>query len=233
MIAVIQSLSLPFGQLADRGFISPMLKALLGAVIAFAGIFWLADAGVAALTAGEGWWSTLARLFGAALVLVASVWLFVPVTLAIAGLFLEEVAAAVEAKHYPWLPPASGASVLAQGWAGLVLALQVLGLTLVVLPVVLMLPPVGVILLWVLASVSLGYGFFEAVAQRRMSVTESRVLRRQWRMPVLAVGAGLGLMASVPGLNLLVPVIGTAAMTHLMHRLRRPASGFPVSRPSA
>jgi len=219
MIAVIQSLTLPFGQLADRGFLLPLLKAILGAVIAFAGVFWLADAGVAALTAGDGWWSTLARLFGAALVLVASVWLFVPVTLAIAGLFLEEVAEAVEAKHYPWLPPADGASVLAQGWAGLVLALKVLGLTVIVLPLVLMLPPIGVVLLWVIGAVSLGYGFFEAVAQRRMSVADSVVLRQRWKWPVLGVGAGLAIMASVPGLNLLVPVLGTAAMTHLMQKL--------------
>ncbi|MFC7539957.1 hypothetical protein ACFQU2_11535 [Siccirubricoccus deserti] len=37
-------------------------------------------------------------------------------------------------------------------------------------------------------------------------------------MPVLGLGAVLAAMALVPGLNLLVPVLGTAAMTHLMHR---------------
>ena len=47
------------------------------------------------------------------------------------------------------------------------------------------------------------------------------VLRWQREFPVLGIGALLSAMALVPGLNLLVPVLGTAAMTHLLHRGRR------------
>lgn len=219
MNAIIPSLTLPFRQLGDAAFLGPLAKGMLGALIAFAGLIWLADWGVSSLLAGGGWWATLARVFGALLVLASAIWLFVPVVLALAGLFLDEVAAAVEARFYPYLPPATGASLLGQGWAGLVLGLQVLGLTVIVLPLVLLLPPFGVVLLWAVAAVSFGRGFFEAVAQRRMSVEASKVLRRRWNWPVLAVGAVLAAMASVPGLNLLIPVVGTAAMTHLLHRL--------------
>jgi uncharacterized protein involved in cysteine biosynthesis len=35
---------------------------------------------------------------------------------------------------------------------------------------------------------------------------------------VLGVGAVLAGIALIPGLNLIVPVLGTAAMTHLLHR---------------
>lgn len=221
MNAVLASLSLPFRQLGDGPFLAPLAKGLAGAVLCFAGLVWLADWGVAHLLAGQGWWATLARLFGAALVLASAIWLFVPVAIALAGLFLDEVAAAVEARFYPNLPPPRGASLLAQGWAGLALGLKVLGLTVIVLPLVLLAPPFGLALLWLLGAVSLGFGFFEAVAQRRMSVAESRLLGRRWRGRVLAVGAGLAALAYVPGMNLLIPVLGTAAMTHLLQRLPR------------
>jgi uncharacterized protein involved in cysteine biosynthesis len=68
------------------------------------------------------------------------------------------------------------------------------------------------------AALSLGYGLFDGVAQRRMSVDQSRRLRRKMRLPVLAVGGVLAAMALVPIMNLLVPILGTAAMTHLLHR---------------
>lgn len=231
MNAVIPSLTLPFSQLADRAFLSPLAKGILGAVLAYAGLLWLADWGVSALLAGEGWWSALARLFGALLVLASSIWLFVPVAIALAGIFLDEVAEAVERRFYPGLPPADGASLLGQGWAGLVLGLKVLALTVVVLPLVLLMPPFGMVLLWVIGAVALGYGFFEAVAQRRMSVAESRVLRRRWRWQVLGVGAGLSILASVPGANLLIPVLGTAAMTHLLNRLPQERAPLLTPRP--
>ena len=42
------------------------------------------------------------------LMLVLSVFLMVPVASAITSMFLDEVAAAVEARHYPHLPPVPG-----------------------------------------------------------------------------------------------------------------------------
>ena len=46
----------------------------------------------------------------------------------------------------------------------------------------------------------------------------ARALRRRREARVLGVGAVLAGIALVPGLNLLVPVVGTAAMTHVLHR---------------
>jgi uncharacterized protein involved in cysteine biosynthesis len=51
-----------------------------------------------------------------------------------------------------------------------------------------------------------------------MPVAEARVLRKRREFSVFAVGAVLAAMALVPFANLLVPVLGTAAMTHLLHR---------------
>ncbi len=220
MRAVPASLILPLRQLGDPGFRGPLLKGLGASILAFAGLVWLADWGAGALAGGQGWMATAAGLLGGALVLVGAVWLFLPVMLAITSLFLDDVADAVERRFYPGLPEARGASLAAQIRANLAFSVRLLLLSLLILPLAIALPPLGVVLFWAVAAVSLGYGLFEGVAQRRMSVAESRILRRQRRSEVLAVGGVLAALAVIPVGNLLVPVLGTAAMTHLLNRGR-------------
>jgi len=220
MHAIPASLILPLQQIGEPGFRWPLFKGVAGAILAFAVLIGLADWGVSALVGGQGWMATVAGLLGGLLVLVSAVWLFVPVTMAIAGLFLDEVAEAVERRHYPMLPPAAGSALHSQAWAGLVLGLRLLGLTLLVAPLALFLPPVGAVAFWAIAAVSLGYGLFDGVAQRRMTVAQSHALRARMRGPVLVLGGFLALLALVPVVNLTVPVLGTAAMTHLLHRAR-------------
>jgi uncharacterized protein involved in cysteine biosynthesis len=209
---------MPFDQVFDRGFRGPLIKGLLGAILALGGLIVLADWAVMSLAGGTGWLATAAGVLGGVAGLFAAFWLFVPFALAIAGLFLDETAAAVERRHYPGLPAPRGASLAAQGVFNVTLALKVLGLNLVLLPIALLLPVVGGLLIWLVAAVSLGHGLFEGVAQRRMGVAEARVLRKRREFSVLAVGAVLAFMALLPLANLLVPVLGTAAMTHLLHR---------------
>ncbi|MFH5924484.1 EI24 domain-containing protein [Roseomonas xinghualingensis] len=218
MSAVIASLVMPFDQILDRGFRGPLIKGVLGAMLTLGLLILLAGWGVEALAGGSGWLATAAGVLGGVAGLFAAFWLFVPFVLAIAGLFLDETAAAVERRHYPGLPEPRGASLAAQGVFNVVLALKVLALNLVLLPVALLLPLVGGLLLWIVAAVSLGHGLFEGVAQRRMPVAEARVLRKRREFSVLVVGAVLAGMALVPFANLLVPVLGTAAMVHLLHR---------------
>lgn len=220
MRAVSASLLLPLRQIGDPAFRGPLLKGIGGALVAFLALIWMADWGISSLLSGNGWLATLAGLLGGILVLVSAIWLFVPVTLAIAGLFLDEVAEAVERRYYSSLPEPEGPGLHHQIWAGVVLGLQMLGLTLVVAPLAILMPPAGALAFWAVAAVSLGYGLFDGVAQRRMSVEASRRLRRTMRWQVLAVGAVLAAFALVPVANLLVPVLGTAAMTHLLHRHR-------------
>jgi CysZ protein len=223
MHAVSTSLLLPLRQMTEPGFRWPLLKGLAGAFLAFAALIGLADWGVSSLVGGEGWLATVAGLLGGVLVLVSAIWLFVPVMLGIASLFLDEVAEAVERRYYPALPPAAGAGLHAQIWSGVMLGLKMLVLTLAVMVLALFAPPLGAACFWVLAAISLGNGLFEGVAQRRMPVPEASALRRRLRWPIWAVGGVLAAVALVPVLNLAVPIWGTAAMTHLMQRLRATA----------
>jgi uncharacterized protein involved in cysteine biosynthesis len=205
-------------QISDRAFLGPLVLGCLGALAVFAGLAGLAAWGTGALAGGTGWLAGIAATLGGVLTLGLAIWLFVPVMLAISGLFVETVAGGVERRFYPGLPPARGASVAAQGWYSVAFGVKVGLLSLLALPLGLLLPPLGAIVLWLISTFALGHGLFEGVAQRRMSVAAARRLRKSREWAVLGMGGVLAAMSLVPGLNLLVPVLGTAAMTHLLHR---------------
>ena len=59
---------------------------------------------------------------------------------------------------------------------------------------------------------------FVGVAMRRMSRPAAEALYQRQRVPVLVQGGVMALAAYLPILNLLVPVIGTAAMIHVLDR---------------
>jgi uncharacterized protein involved in cysteine biosynthesis len=215
---MIAPLVLALRQLGERAFLTPLLKGLGAAVLVFAGLVAAGAFGAEALAGGSGWLAMVAAALGGALALALAVWLFVPVMLALSGLFLDPVAEAVERRFYPGLPPARGASLAAQVGFNLKLGLWLGALSLATLPLAFAVPPVGAALLWLVSAVGLGHGLFEGVAQRHMGVAEARALRRAREAPVLVLGAAMAGASLVPVLNLLVPVVGTAAMTHLLHR---------------
>lgn len=219
---MLTPLLLALRQLGDPAFLAPLAKGLAAALLAFLGLAGLAAWGVGELAGGSGWLAGIAAAAGGLATLALAVWLFVPVLLALSGLFLDPVAAAVERRFYPTLPPPTGGAGLgAQTRFNIGLALRMGGLTLLALPVGLFLPPLGAALLWAISTVALGHGLFEGVAQRRMAVPAARSARRAREGRVLGLGGVLALASLVPVLNLLVPVLGTAAMTHLLHRPER------------
>jgi uncharacterized protein involved in cysteine biosynthesis len=215
---MLRALWLALRQVDDPAFLRPLL---LGAVLALAGglgLAWLVGWGLGEIAGGQGWFAGAVAAAGGVLTVFAVWWLFVPLLLAIASLFLDGVAAAVERRFYPGLPAPTGASVVAQGWSGLVLAAKMAGITLVLLPLSLLLPMIGVVALWAVAAIGLGEGLFLGVAQRRMGVDAAEALRRARRSEIWTLGGALALAGLLGPVSLLVPVIGTAAMVHLLHR---------------
>ncbi|MEY4794242.1 MAG: hypothetical protein RL724_1178, partial [Pseudomonadota bacterium] len=114
-----QALFLAFGQLGDPAFRRPLILGVLGAALAFLGLIWLA-AWLAAWAAAGGpeWLAWITQAGGAAAGVFLGWWLFLPVALGIAAQFTDSIAGAVERRHYPNLPPPSGASALAQAGYG-------------------------------------------------------------------------------------------------------------------
>ncbi len=60
--------------------------------------------------------------------------------------------------------------------------------------------------------------YFEVMALRRVSETEARAMRRQYRGRIWLAGAATTFMLTIPVLNMIAPVIGTAATVHFSRR---------------
>lgn len=165
-------------------------------------------------------------------VLILSVFLMVPVASAFTGLFLDDVADAVEARHYPAFASAPRAGL----WAGLTEAVQyfglLLGLNLLGLAVFALSGGVGILVLWAINGFLLAREYFTMIALRRMSRADAAELRKRYGLRLWVAGALMAVPLSVPVVNLFVPVIGAAVFTHLFHMLTaREAGRNPYPQP--
>ncbi|HVY17402.1 MAG TPA: EI24 domain-containing protein [Rhodopila sp.] len=213
-----QPVARALSQTNDPVFIGVLWRSVAWSVACFAALHVLAIWGVhqLALPAWAAWLGDILGTVGASLL---AMWLFLPVAAAIGMLYFERISRAVEARFYPHLPPPEGASLSIQAWDGVVVALKVLALNVVALVLALLLPGIGWLLGWIIAAYAIGRGLFVAVAMRRMPRPVAESVYGRNRSPVLAVGAILALAAYVPLVNLLIPIIGTAAMVHLMDQI--------------
>lgn len=150
-----------------------------------------------------------------------SFFLMVPAAAAFAGLFLDDVADAVEARHYSGLPAARP-----QGWAeGLRGAVNLIGLIVALnLGLLALFPLTGPLwfpLYYLVNGYLLGREYFVLAAGRRLAPDAARAMWRHNLPRLWAAGVLMALPLSFPLVNLLVPVIGTATFTQLFHRLAR------------
>lgn len=232
---MIAALVKALAQLGDRRLRAVVWRGAGVAAVAFAVLWALSWWGVdqagtvaADRLAADGLWrqaiEVLVGVGGFAAVLVASFLLF-PAVMGLAQmLFLEDAAARVEARHYPDLPATGGQPLWAGIRDGLALAVVTVAANLVVLPVYLLLPFLNLVVFYALNGYLLGREYFELVAGRRMARADVQRLRRRHRGRVAAAGVPIAIMMTIPGLNLLAPVVATAFMVHVFERLRRRAA---------
>jgi uncharacterized protein involved in cysteine biosynthesis len=140
--------------------------------------------------------------------------LFPAVISAFIGLHVEGIARAVEARHYPDLPPARGEPLASSILTALRFSAMLIALNLIAL-VFLVVPPLFPFVFLGLNGYLLGREYFELVAHRRLRPEEARLLGKAHRVRRFAFGVVIAALLAVPGVNLLAPVIATAAMVHL------------------
>lgn len=211
----MQDLLRAFGQLSDPRVTRVLAKAIAATVallvalvaVAAAATHWLVSTGV-------GWLDPLLPWFSGVGALVVAVLLTPLAAISVLGLFVDEVAAAVEAVHYPDWPPARGVGIA----SGFLQAARLLGLAailnLLALPFYLFLPAANLAIYLLLNGYLLGNEYFATVAQRREPGGALRQLRRGHRFGITVAGMVLASLALVPFVNLTVPVVGTAFMVH-------------------
>lgn len=158
------------------------------------------------------WGSLFAMLF-------LSVFLMVPVASAITSMFLDDVAQAVEDRHYPHLPKVSRTPF----WDSMRDTVNFLGVlifaNLLALFLYALFAPLALFIFWGLNGFLLGREYFQLAAMRRVGRAEARKLRRRHIGTIWLAGILMAMPLSIPLLNLVIPILGAATFTHLFHRL--------------
>lgn len=215
------SLARAFGALLNPRISWVVLASLLLTVVSLA-VLWVVVAWL--LTGFEifrwGWANWIVDTFTGLAIFFAVLLVAPAVLLMITGFFLSWVVAAVERRHYPHLPPARDiplrediAGVLR--FTGLLLLLNLL-----VLPLYLLLPGVNFLISWTLNGYLAGREYYDVVAMRRLEKADRTALRRANGGRVFRTGFVIAMLMTVPVLNLVMPVVAAAYMTHTFHAIR-------------
>lgn len=201
------------------------LALLLGAYAGVVGlIHWLVGEDATLPFLGQvAWLNDLLSWGSLFLMLVLSIFLMVPVASAITSMFLDNVAEAVEDRHYPQLPlvarvPFWDAALDTVNFLGVLIGANLLAVVLY-----LIFAPAALFIFWGLNGFLLGREYFTLVAMRRVGREGAKQMRRKHMMTIWAAGVLMAMPLSVPLMNLVVPILGAATFTHLFHQLWRPA----------
>jgi CysZ protein len=216
MASLLSPLARALAQLDDRIFVGVVARSVAWSAACFVLLHLATVGAVHHLLNLHGWIGWAADLLGGIGASLLALWLFLPVAAAIGTLYIDRIARAVERRYYPFLPPPRGASTAAQIWDAISVGARILLLSVLALILALIIPGIGLVLAWIIGGYAIGRGLFAAVAMRRMPRAAAEALYRRARPVVLAQGCIMALAGYVPILNLLIPVIGTAAMVHVL-----------------
>jgi uncharacterized protein involved in cysteine biosynthesis len=211
---LFSAVSKTLGQLND-----PAIRRVIGKTLGLAILGYIVFVVLIYLLIGwlsglSGWLEGLAQ-FGGVLAAMFIAWFIFPsAAAAIAGIFADEVIDAVEAKHYPGLPPAHPVPVLSAVLDGLKLAAISLAVNVLALPL-LVIPPVYILFTWVVNGWLLGREYFEMVAFRRMDRATAHELRGRHNRTFTIAGVMIAVCLTIPFVNLVAPVLGAAFMVHV------------------
>ncbi|MEX0349061.1 MAG: EI24 domain-containing protein [Paracoccaceae bacterium] len=225
---ILNSFFLALGQIGDPRFRGVLLRGvgltialLIAACIAAIWLInWLSGSEISLPFVGAvPWLNDVLNYSGIVLVLILPVFLMVPVASAITSLFLDEVAQAVEDRHYPTLPqipkaPVSEAIRDSLSFMGILIVANILALILYVI-----FTPLAPFIFWGLNGFLLGREYFTLAAMRRLGREKAYELRARHTSTIWLAGTLMAIPLSVPLVNLLIPVLGAATFTHIYHAL--------------
>lgn len=156
---------------------------------------------------------------GLLIMLLFSVFLMIPTASLIVSLFLEDIADAVEDRHYPHLPPAPRvpmSDVIRDTVNFFAVMIGANLVALLFLPLYWFMAP---LVFYAINGWLLGREYFTVVAMRREGRARASALRRQHRVSIWFTGCLMAVPLTIPLMNLLVPIIGAATFTHFYYRL--------------
>jgi uncharacterized protein involved in cysteine biosynthesis len=225
---ILSSFFAALGQLGDPRFrrvlllgIGLTIALLFGAYAAFLGFLqWAVGEEATIPLVGEvTWLKDLLTWSSIGVMILLSVFLMVPVASAITSMFLEDVAEAVEDRHYRHLPPVEHTPLTEAirdtlAFLGVIIVANLMALVLYAF-----FPPFAVFIFWGMNGFLLGREYFTLAAMRRVGREGAILLRRKHMGTIWAAGILMAMPLSLPLVNLVIPIIGAATFTHLFHKL--------------
>ena len=185
----------------------------------------LSSAWAANMIGDQSWLGALINVGGVLFTIALSIWLMVPVTSAIIALFLDEVAQAVEARHYPHLPKQTATKLQDQILVGIrflgILLLANIGALILSMIVPLLAPFV----FWATNGYLMGREYFQMAAMRQMPRAQAQELYQRHQGSIWTAGILMAIPMSIPLVGLFIPILGAATFTHQFERLRALPSG--------
>ena len=221
---IFNAVSLTFKQLFSPPFRSVLWKSIGLTIALFIGMWFVLDALTTAFVIplmGTGSWTVTAIswVLGASLILVMG-FLIAPVTSVFAGVFLDEIAEAVEKDHYPQDTPGTALTIsqsvgITARFLGLVLIANLFALMLVIFL------GLGFIVFFLLNGYLLGREYFQFAALRHRSAKEVDTLREKHGFTIFLAGLAIAVILSIPIVNLLTPLFAGALMVHIFKTLEK------------
>lgn len=220
--------ALAFAQLTDRALVRVFMASLGITLAIFVAVGFVLHGFVTDLLDAQGWNDRTLAVVATAIAEMALFWVaFRAIAIAVIGLFADQVVQAVEARHYPEAlrtahPVALGRAMM----MGLKSAGRLLVYNLLATPLYVVLLATGVglpIAFFALNGWLLGRDLGDMVAARHTDRAGLAAWRTQSRWTRLGAGLASAGLFAIPVVNLIAPVVGAAAMTHLFHRKRKKA----------
>jgi CysZ protein len=218
---VFDAFAKAFQQLVDPAIRRTLLLSVGLSLAAFVGVWIGVGWALSHVTLFQsGWLEAAIDVLGGLATLAVSWFLFPAVVSTTTSFFLDDVAAAVERRHYPQSPPPR-AQPLTEVLLSSAKFFTMLVLLNVFMLLFLLVPPVFPFVFYGVNGYLLGREYFEVAAARRLDPVAVRALRRRHSGRVFVAGVLLALLLTVPLVNLLAPLVGTAAMVHLFAAMQQ------------
>jgi CysZ protein len=211
---------------ALREMFSPPFRAALikslGMTLVFLALAWvgLDKLALSFVTVNHPWLQlALAYATGVGLFLFLA-FLLGPISVLVAGLFLDDLADVVEADLYPpgergEAIPAAQAILMGLRFAAVSAGVNILALLL------LLVPGLNAAAFLLANAYLLGREYFLFAATRFRSLEEATELRRRYAPQLFVAGLFIAFFVATPGLNVLTPLFGVAFMTRI-HKMLSP-----------
>ena len=212
---MFSAISKAIGQLGDPAFRSVLLKALALTAAIFILVGFGASEAFSLVPEFEyGWINTVISFLAGLGFLLGGFFLFPLVISALIGLFLDDISDAVEKEHYPNDAPAHNVPLLSSIWDAVKFLALVIVCNIVVLPLY-FIPVINLFVYYLLNGYLISREYFQMVAIRHHDEAEVTKLRKTNSTELYLMGIIIAFCLTIPIVNLIAPIVATAAMVHL------------------